>query len=81
MGLSGITYARFRKFLNEMGCAGAFDRAFWAHNHCTSLDESLWEAGEAEFIFGHAFDWSATPEGREFWRQIDRAWALSLGRK
>ncbi|MBR1957399.1 MAG: hypothetical protein IKA28_00120 [Tidjanibacter sp.] len=47
----------------------------------TSLDESLWEAGEAEFIFGHAFDWSATPEGREFWRQIDRVWALSLGRK
>jgi hypothetical protein len=34
----------------------------------------LWVAGDAECIFGHAFDWSTTPEGREYWLAIDKRW-------
>ena len=72
MGLA--TYQSFRSFLREQMCEEAFDRAFYAFNDCTALDVSLWEAGESEYIFAHAFDWSATPEGRDFWRDIDRKW-------
>jgi hypothetical protein len=34
----------------------------------------LWEIGDAEYIFAHAFDWNATPEGRDFWLNIDKQW-------
>ena len=68
------SYQLFRLFLREQRCEAAFDRAFYAHNGYTALDESLWEAGDAEYIFAHAFDWSATPEGREYWLAIDKRW-------
>ena len=74
MGLTSPTYQEFRLFLGSMGCEEAFDRAFLDHNHSTALDAALWAAGEAEYIFAHAFDWSTTPEGRDFWRDIDRNW-------
>lgn len=67
-------YTKFREFLRNEGCEAAFDRAFYIHNGFTHLDEALWEAADVECIFGHAFDWSATPEGREFWLTIDRKW-------
>lgn len=67
-------YTKFRKFLRSEGCEAAFDRAFYQYNDCTAFDESLWEAGNAECFIGHAFEWSATPEGREFWLTIDRKW-------
>ena len=67
-------YTKFREFLQNEGCEAAFDRAFYQYNDCTALDESLWEAGNAECFIGHAFEWSATPEGREFWLTIDRKW-------
>lgn len=56
----------------------AFDRAFYVHNGFTTLDEALWEAGDAEYIFAHAFDWRSTLEGREYWRELDRKWYLLL---
>lgn len=74
MGLTSPTYQSFRSFLREQMCEEAFDRAFCDHNHSTVLDARLWEAGEAEFIIGHAFDWSATPEGSNFWRAMDQKW-------
>ena len=74
MGLKGVTYNSFRTFLRQMGCEGAFDRAFYLHNDFTALDSALWEACPAEYIIAHAFDWRATPEGRTFWREIDRRW-------
>ena len=80
MGLTPNSYAVFRHFLREHGCEAAFDRAFYAHNDCTLLDASLWEAGEAEYIFAHAFDWRATPEGREFWREIDKKWNKQISK-
>ena len=67
-------YKTFRRFLQEQQCEEAFDRAFYLYNDFTLLDEALWEASDAECIFGHAFDWSATPEGREYWLAIDRRW-------
>ena len=68
------SYTKFREFLRNEGCEAAFDRAFYQYNDCTTFDESLWEAGNAECFIGHAFEWSATPEGREFWLTIDRKW-------
>ena len=75
MGLRVVTYHDFRSFLRAEGCAAAFDRAFYDHNDATLLDEALWEAGDAEYIFGHAFDWTATPEGRDYWRAVDHRWS------
>lgn len=74
MGLEENGYRKFRLFLREQGCEEAFDKAFYSYNGCTLLDERLWDAGDAECIFAHAFDWRSTPEGREFWRKIDRIW-------
>ena len=68
------SYQLFRAFLRTQECEAAFDRAFYQYNDCTAFDESLWEAGNAECFIGHAFEWSATPEGREFWLTIDRKW-------
>lgn len=74
-------YQLFRNFLREQGCEEAFDRAFYLHNDYTLLDESLWEAAEVAYIFCHAFDWSATPEGREYWLTIDRKWNKIISTK
>ena len=68
------SHSRFRAFLREQDCEEAFDRAYYQYNDFTSLDEALWEVGNAEYIFAHAFDWRTTPEGREFWLKIDRKW-------
>lgn len=73
MGL-GRTYCDFRAFLRAEECEAQFDLAFLLHNGHTALDAALWEAGETEFIFAHAFDWSATPEGRDYWQKIDKEW-------
>lgn len=73
MGL-GRTYCDFRAFLRAEECEAQFDLAFLLHNGHTALDAALWETGEAEFIFAHAFDWSTTPEGRDYWQKIDKEW-------
>ena len=70
-----LSYRQFRSFLREQGCETAFDRAFYSYNGYTTLDEPLWEAGEAECVFAHAFEWRDTPEGREYWLEIDRKWS------
>ncbi|MBR5830160.1 MAG: hypothetical protein IKY63_02755 [Tidjanibacter sp.] len=73
MGL-GRTYCDFRAFLRAEECEAQFDLAFLLHNGHTALDAALWEAGEAEYIFAHAFDWATTPEGRDYWQKIDKKW-------
>jgi hypothetical protein len=75
MGLDG-TYQEFREFLRAEGCEAQFDLAFLRHNGHTALDAALWEASDAEHIIAHAFCWSATPEGRNFWQQIDHKWQI-----
>ena len=69
-----LSYRQFRTFLQECDCEEAFDEAFYRHNDYISLDEALWEAGDATYIFGYTFDWSDTPEGREYWLDIDKLW-------
>ena len=67
-------YKTFRSFLQEQGCEAAFDRAFYQYNDFTPFDEVMWAAADAECIFGHAFNWRETPEGREYWSEIDKKW-------
>ena len=62
-----LSYRQFRTFLQECDCEEAFD-------------EALWEAGDATYIFGYAFDWSDTPEGREYWLDIDKLWTQFIKR-
>ncbi|MBR4851244.1 MAG: hypothetical protein IKU97_04205 [Tidjanibacter sp.] len=70
-----VTYDTFRAFLRSEGCEEAFDRAFYAHNHATAFDDRMWEAvGDKGSLFGRVFRWDSTPEGRPFWRSIDKAW-------
>lgn len=81
MGLTSPTYQEFRTFLRAEGCEAQFDLAFLLHNGHTTLDAALWDAGEAEFIFAHAFDWATTPEGSNFWRAMDQKWNELIYRK
>lgn len=78
MGLRADNYQQFRSFLREEECEAQFDLAFLLHNGHTALDAALWEAGEAEYLFAHAFDWAATPEGRDYWLSVDRKWQGKL---
>lgn len=73
MGL-GRTYCDFRAFLRAEECEAQFDLAFLLHNGHTALDAALWEAGDAEYVFAHAFDWATAPEGRDYWQKIDKKW-------
>lgn len=69
------TYHDFRLFLREEGCSPNFDRAFEAYNDATTFDSMMWEAAsEKQAFIAHAFVWAATPEGRDFWCDIDRRW-------
>jgi len=73
-------YRIFREFLEERGCKKAFDQAFALQNPGYVLDAALWDIlGGDEFFLGRAFDWSETPEGRDFWKEIDLAWEQECG--
>ena len=73
-------YRIFREFLEERGCEEAFDQAFALQNPGYVLDAALWDIlGGDEFFLGRAFDWSETPEGRDFWKEIDLAWEQECG--
>lgn len=66
ISMAMIDYKTFRWLLQVSGCEEAFNRALYQYDDYTVFDEALWEAGDAEYIFAHAFDWNATPEGREY---------------
>ena len=69
------TYILFRQFLQKQGCEEAFDRHFEENHPGYTLDARL-----AEFFcidcgtIGRAFRWDETPEGRDYWKDIDRIW-------
>ena len=68
-------YQTFRNFLRQNDCEKQFDAAFYAQCGANYLDETL--AGILvidEFFFGRCFDWSKTPEGRDFWKEVNRRW-------
>ena len=68
-------YQTFRKFLRDNGCERQFDAAFYAQCGANVLDETLADILVIDECFlGRAFDWCKTPEGREFWLDIDSKW-------
>ena len=73
-------YLTFRRFLEERGCAREFEEAFGSQLPGYRLDAVLWDIlGGDEFFLGRAFDWSETPEGRDFWKESDLAWEQKCG--
>ena len=70
-----IAYGTFIQFLHEKGCHKEFNEAFQAQAPGYRMDASLWDIlGGDEYIFGRVFDWERTPQGRQFWAQIDQEW-------
>ena len=68
-------YTAFRRFLRDNGCERQFDAAFYAQCGANVLDETFADILVIDECFlGRAFDWRKTPEGREFWLDIDRKW-------
>lgn len=69
------SYRDFIEFLDKNRCKKEFEVAFYSFNRCHRLSESLWNTlGGDECFIGRAFDWSDTPEGYDFWLQIDNRW-------
>ena len=68
-------YTTFRKFLRDNDCERQFDAAFYEQCGANRLDETLADILVIdEAFFGRVFDWRKTPEGREFWKGIDKKW-------
>lgn len=68
-------YDKFCAFLRAEGCFAAFERAFYVHNDFTHFDRQMWAAAYDKSSFlGTAFRWADTPEGRDYWSEIDKKW-------
>ena len=68
-------YQTFRRFLRDNGCERQFDAAFYEQCGANVLDETLADILVIdEGFFGRVFRWDLTPEGREFWKNIDGKW-------
>ena len=73
-----ISYETFSTFLTESGCANQFDIEFERQNPGYHMDANLWDIlGGDEYFLSRAFDWSATSQGRDFWKDIDEKWSHS----
>ena len=68
-------YNAFIEFLEKNKCRKQFETAFYRFNRCHKLSYGLWQimGGDESFI-GRAFDWSNTPEGYDYWLDIDNKW-------
>ena len=70
-----ISYETFSTFLTESGCANQFDIEFERQNPGYHMDANLWDIlGGDEYFLSRAFDWSATSQGRDFWKDISEKW-------
>ena len=68
-------YRSFRTFLRENDYERQFDAAFYTQCGANYLDQHLADILVIdEFFFGRCFDWSKTPEGRNFWNEVNRRW-------
>ena len=68
-------YQTFRQFLCDNDCEQQFDTAFYVQCGAKVLDETLADILVIdEGFFGRVFRWDLTPEGREFWKDIDNKW-------
>ena len=73
-----ISYETFSTFLTESGCANQFDIEFERQNPGYHMDANLWDIlGGDEYFLSRAFDWSATSQGRDFWKDISEKWCNS----
>lgn len=73
-----ISYETFSTFLTESGCANQFDIEFERQNPGYHMDANLWDIlGGDEYFLSRAFDWSATSQGRDFWKDISEKWCHS----
>ena len=73
-----ISYETFSTFLTESGCANQFDIEFERQNPGYHMDANLWDIlGGDEYFLSRAFDWSATSQGRDFWKDISENWCHS----
>ena len=73
-------YQTFRRFLRDNDCERQFDAAFYEQCRANVLDETLADILVIdEAFFGRVFRWDLTPEGREFWRDIDDKWWKKYG--
>ena len=69
------TYKIFRKFLRDNDCEQQFDAAFYEQCGANVLDKTLADILVIdEGFFGRVFRWDVTPEGREYWKEIDMRW-------
>lgn len=69
------TFDTFMNFLQERGCRQEFDIEFEKQHPGYHMDATLWEIlGTDECFFARAFDWSGTPQGRDFWKEISDSW-------
>ena len=69
------TYKVFRKFLRDNDCEQQFDAAFYEQCGANVLDKTLADILVIdEGFFGRVFRWDVTPEGREYWKEIDMRW-------
>ena len=69
------TYKVFRKFLRDNDCERQFDAAFYEQCGANVLDKTLADILVIdEGFFGRVFRWDFTPEGREYWKEIDMKW-------
>lgn len=68
-------YQTFRRFLRDNDCERQFDAAFYEQCGANVLDETLADILVIdEAFFGRVFRWDLTPEGREFWKDVDDKW-------
>ena len=73
-----ISYETFSTFLTESGCANQFDIEFERQNPGYHMDANLWDIlGGDEYFVSRAFEWSATSQGRDFWKNISEKWCHS----
>ena len=69
------TFDKFMSFLQENGCIKEFDLEFERQCPGYHMDAILWDIlGGDENFLARAFDWSATPQGRDFWKDINDKW-------
>ena len=70
-----IEYTQFRNFLEENGYSLLFNREFERQHPGYHLDRNLWDIlGGDEYFFARAFDWSVSPQGRDFWKEVSDKW-------
>ena len=68
---------RFIEFLKKNEAYDKFVRNAQA-DHGATLDGIISRWTDSTRWIGAAFNWDTTPEGREYWRNLDAAWKKVL---